>query len=118
MTTLEPITKGQKKEYAITVYMDGGGSEPQDLTGMHLVFTVRKNPGSPVHLIRKTNSVGGGIVVSDAAGGVATLTIEPADTSLAEAGRTYVWDLWIADTPAPVASGKWLIDYAITTDLS
>jgi hypothetical protein len=68
----------------------------QSLVGKTLIFTAKDrlsdaDPG----VFQK--AIGSGIVVDNAAGGLATVTIAPADTSGFTGPRTLLWDIQMTD---------------------
>jgi hypothetical protein len=74
------ITRGDTRRYQVTVTDEAG--LPVNLSGASIYFTVRKKLASSVDdadaVFQK--AVGTGITISDAAGGVIALVIDPADT--------------------------------------
>ena len=99
---LQPIIlnmfKSSYQEFGIAVTLEGA---VVDLTGMKLIFTVKQDPATQSDaqaLIQKTTT-NGGIVVTDAANGVAVIKVLVADTISAVVGP-YFWDLRL------IASGK------------
>ena len=68
----------------------------QSLTGKSLMFTAKDRIGdADPGVLQK--SIGAGIVVDDAANGLATVTILPADTSGFTGPRTLLWDIQMTD---------------------
>lgn len=80
--------RGNTKKFNLTVTQ---GSTPVNLTGAGLWFTVRRCPGG-TQVMQK--SVGAGITLTDAAAGLARVTIDPADTtSLPSAPISMAYDV-------------------------
>ncbi len=79
------ITRGDTKRFNLKLTRKdaNGVAQPENLTGTVLWFTAKERVSDTYAnaLIRKSNASLGGIVVTDAAQGLATLTISPADTS-------------------------------------
>jgi hypothetical protein len=74
------IIRGTTRRYQVTVTDEAG--LPVNLTGASVYFTVRKTYSTSVDdadaVFQK--SVGSGITISDAAGGVLLIVIDPTDT--------------------------------------
>jgi hypothetical protein len=84
------VKRGDKIVLSIAAKKADG--TPQSLTGATLTFTAKDrltdaDPG----VIQKTT--GGGITIDDAANGLASVTILPADTSGFTGPRTLLWDV-------------------------
>lgn len=73
---------------------DYAGS-PLDISGGTLLFTIKSNARQldDDAIVRKSSEPGGGIDITDAAGGIATINLLPIDTSEVYAPADYVWDL-------------------------
>ena len=65
-------------------FTDGG--TPVIITGASIAFAVAWRPGGPAIL---TKTVGAGIVITNAAGGLARVTLSPADTATLRGGYYY-----------------------------
>ena len=77
------MTRDKTAVFYLTV-VEYDGVTPQNLTGSTLYFHAATSQGFYIN----KNSPSDGIVVTDATGGLATLTIDPADTTdLAENGN-------------------------------
>jgi len=90
------MTRGNTASFLITA-VDSTG-QPLDLTGAGLWFTVKKRlSDSDVDAVIQKTTDGGGITVSDnPMSGLATIAIDPDDTSgLSTLGQTLHWDLQI-----------------------
>lgn len=72
------IDQGDDEEIELTA-LQPGGSSPLDLSGCTIWFVVRVRPSSTDTLIEKTTT--SGITVTDAAAGLATVTIGNSDTA-------------------------------------
>lgn len=70
------MTRGTTSSFSIAV-TDAAG-DPLDISTGTLTWTLRRYPGATA-IITKTND--DGITVTDGPGGLATLTLDPADTS-------------------------------------
>jgi hypothetical protein len=89
------MTRGDTQTFTLTL-VDGSG-DPLDLTDVALTFTAKRrySDSDDDAVIRKT--VDDGIVVDeDPTTGLATVTIDPPDTSSLTA-RSLVWDIQVDD---------------------
>lgn len=69
--------RGNTKKWTAALKL---GGLPLNLTGATgLWFTARRAPGANPPVFQK--SIGAGIAVTDAAGGIASITLQPADTA-------------------------------------
>jgi len=68
--------RGNTKSFSVAVTQNGIAYDLDNAAGLY--FTARKSPGAPVLF---SKSIGDGITVTNAAGGLATITLDPADTS-------------------------------------
>lgn len=86
------VTRDRTAVYVITV-TDSVTGDPIDLSGKTLVFTVAPTPNGSIFFQKQSPDEG--IVITDAAGGLATVTIDPEDTvGIPGSGNTrYAWDL-------------------------
>lgn len=105
---------------AFTVTLTDESDAPLDLTDLSLAFTAKRRHGDADDdaVIRKT--IGVGIEVTDAEGGEATITIDPADTRDLTNLRTLVWDLQVesadgTDVRTPL-SGRFVITADVTRE--
>lgn len=91
--TLLSMTRGDTGVFQVTLTDSAG--DPLVLTDRELTFTVKRRllDSDDDALIQKT--VGAGIVVADAETGVATITIDPADTSEIANGPSLYWDIQV-----------------------
>lgn len=90
-----------------------------DLTGCELWFSAKKSVADPdPPIIAKSSGVLGGIQVTDAAGGLATVTLDPADTSAFTADtQLLTYDVQLKDGAGnitTVASGYLTITADVT----
>lgn len=110
------LTRGDSRTLSITV-LDSDGSAA-DLTGASIWWTAKRdiNDADADAIISKT--VGSGITVTNAAGGLATVTIAPDDwTDAEDSDKHYVWDLQVKSdtgTVTTVASGRIIITPDVT----
>lgn len=105
------MTWGEAPTWNIAVSLPEGTS----LEGRKLIFTVRVEGA----MIRKTSDPGGGILITNAATGAATLTIAREDTTALE-NKNYArcpFDLWLDNAPTALVSGFMRIRAAITETL-
>jgi hypothetical protein len=95
MSELE-MYRGDDESFDIAVTKDGIAV---DLTGASIRFTAKRR-ATDVDLeavIAKTSAVAGGIVVTNALGGIARVDIVPADTEDLTASARLIWDLQAVD---------------------
>ena len=71
------ITRGDERTLSVAVLNPNG--TPANLTGKRVLWAAKRHP-SETAVVSKS-STAGGITVTDAANGLATVTILPADTS-------------------------------------
>lgn len=90
------VTKGAQEIFDLTFTESDG--DPFNLTGFTIYMSVKAaaDDASPA-LIEKDSGVVGEIDVVSAAGGTATLTINPADTSSLATGQ-YWYDVWVSSS--------------------
>jgi len=86
MSTTLTMYRGDTRRFTLTIKRNGAAEDLTGLTGTGLSFTTK---GAAV--ISKT--IGSGIVLTDAAAGIATLTLLPADTSALTNGATLSFDV-------------------------
>lgn len=80
----------------LSVAAKKGDGTAQTLVGKLLTFTAKDSLADPdPGVFQKT--IGAGIVVDNAAGGLATVTIAPSDTSGFTGPRTLLWDIQMTD---------------------
>lgn len=91
--TLLSMTRGDTGVFQVTLTDSAG--DPLVLTDRELTFTVKRrlSDSDDDALIQKT--VGEGIVVSEDEPGVATITIDPVDTSGIANGPSLYWDIQV-----------------------
>lgn len=95
MTRLS-MTRGDTKSFTITLTDDDG--LPLDVTGMSLIFTVKRSRFDADADAVISKEVDDGIVVDDPTTGEAVLTIEPGDTSgLAARTHRLFYDVQVVD---------------------
>lgn len=103
------MTRGDARSFRVTVKDDAGAAA--DLTGAAIEFQCRKHPHSADAVITKT--VGDGIEIEDAPGGVFRIDIAPADTdALGNWQQAYLFDVQVTkdDKPVTVARGTLTIE--------
>lgn len=83
------LVQGQTKKLDLTVKTREG--RPASLQGATLYMSIRRLPGLPVLVAKRT---GQGIESTDPSSGRATITLDAADTAQLEAG-TYRYDVWV-----------------------
>ncbi len=76
------MTRLRTASWLLTV-TESDGTTPIDLSGKTLWFFAKERLSDPDNraAVRKNSSTIGGIVVTDSSNGLATLTIDPADTN-------------------------------------
>ncbi len=88
MSTALFMTRGTTKSFSITA-TDAG--DPLDISTATLEWTAKHEPFDPAVI---TKSTADGITVTDGPGGLATLTIDPADTAdFVDMTVRLVWEL-------------------------
>lgn len=87
--TLLTMTRGDEKVFNVTLH--AADTSPLDLAGLDLTFTATRGD------IVITKIIGDGITVTDEPGGLASVTIAPADTQDFEERIELTWDLQVAD---------------------
>lgn len=70
----------------------------QTLVGKLLTFTAKDRLADLDAAAIISKSIGAGITVDNAAGGLATVTLSPADTAGFTGPRTLLWDIQMTDT--------------------
>lgn len=93
-----------------------------NLTGKSLIFTLKTAySDADVNAIAQKKSSTGGIVITDAPNGLATITLLPADTrTLGDEFQVLVWDLQLIDgsNVYTVASGRMEVTPDVTISVS
>lgn len=100
MADLDAV-RGDTNKYDVTVTRDGAAL---DLTGATLKFTVKRSLDDADADAVFQKAIGTGIVVDDVAGGLATLTVAPADTSALPAPRSFHYDLQLTESDGRVTT--------------
>ena len=95
MTALE-ITRGDTRTLDVTCFQPDGVTA-LDITGFDLWWTAKRTTGDPDPGVMQKTTATGGIAVTGAASGLATVTIDPADTSALPGVTQLVWDLQARD---------------------
>lgn len=89
------MTRGDTRTLELTIV--DVDTHAVDLTDVYLWFTAKRslNDTDDQAILRKTSALGGGITVTDAAGGLAKIDLVPADTIdiPGTQGLTLFWDL-------------------------
>jgi hypothetical protein len=93
--------RGDTNEYDVTVTRDGSAL---DLTGATLKFTAKRSMDDSDLQAVFQKTIGSGIVVTDEPGGLATLTVDPADTSSLPAPRSFHYDLELTESDGRVTT--------------
>lgn len=81
---------------ALSIAAKKADGTAQSLVGKLLTFTAKDRLGDADPGVFQ-KAIGSGIVVDNAAGGLATVTILPADTSGFTGPRTLLWDVQMTD---------------------
>ena len=92
MTRLRMI-RGDAQAWDFAIVMPNG--QPQTLVGATLRFTTRARLDDAAPAFTRT--VGTGITVTDALGGLITVRLAPTNTSTLVRPTTYYWDLEVTD---------------------
>ena len=98
------MTRGDERTLNIVVTNPNG--TPVNLAGKRLTFTVRTNGAFPTVIFQKIT--GNGIVSLDPPSGLASATINPADTSALSENNVLTWTLKLdnnPDSPVTLLSG-------------
>jgi hypothetical protein len=96
------ITRGDDRDYDITVTTDVGNA--WDITGAELRFAARYS-GSIHTFIDKVSTASGEIDITNAAGGLALLHLDPADTlKLPLKTVNLQYDLQLTESSGPVTT--------------
>ena len=101
------MIRGDTRVFTVTMTNDAGA--PLDLTDAEIAFTVDD-------LFDK--SLGDGIAVADPETGIATITIDPADTSSSDARRAYSYDVQVTLEDGSVKTplrGQFVVTPDVTT---
>lgn len=114
MTYIKAV-RGDDEEYDITLVDEAG--QPLDLDDLdEMWFTVHDTDNSD--LLQKTRT-GGGIVVTDAAAGEATISITPADTEdLPSRALSLAYDVQVRDSTGVISTpirGRLRVSPDVTT---
>lgn len=93
------VVRGATRTYDLAISADTPGAvdtgPPSDLTGARLLLSVKRERTDPAPLFVKDSAAPpSGIVITDARGGLATVTFAPADTQNLDPGF-YLYDLWV-----------------------
>ena len=102
------MVRGDTADFRVTLTDASGAELP--LGSLGLTFTARHGP------LTITKTVGFGVTVTDASGGIATVRIEPADTTSIEDRTIFTWDLEVRDgavVQTPL-SGELLVEMDVT----
>lgn len=86
------VVQGNTVRLDVAVTVDGGTAA--DLTGCTLWFTLKeKRSDTDANAVFQKKTGGGGIVVLDAAGGLARITLSPDDTAVLVPSKAYFFDV-------------------------
>lgn len=115
--TLLSMTRGDQQAFEVA-FTDADGLAV-DLTGVTLTFTAKRRPtDADVDAVISITSTDGGIAVNaNPATGLATLTLEPADTEDLTNLRSLYWDIQLDDGAGDVrtpSSGRLAISSDVT----
>lgn len=95
---------------------------PVNITGKTLIFTVKARYSDADNAaIAQKKTPSSGITITNGAGGLATVTLQPADTrNLTDQWQTLVWDLQLVDgtNVYTVASGTLQVTPDVTVSIS
>lgn len=114
---LRTLKRGDTFIFDITVKNQVTGL-PLNITGWTLRFTVKQSKALEQRRasIYATTGVEGGLIITNAPGGAARVTVPAADTALLRAGR-YVYDVEVTDTFGVVSTiedGQLVVDPDVT----
>lgn len=94
---MSDLTVKRGDTITLAVAAKKGDGTPQSLAGKTLAFTAKDRIDDLDAAAVISKSIGSGIVVDDAALGLAMVTIPPADTSSFAGPRTLLWDIQMTD---------------------
>jgi hypothetical protein len=89
------MTRGDKREITLTVTSNGS---PLNLTGKRVLWAAKRSTLDAQALISKSSATSG-ITLTNPAGGIATVTLDPADTSGFPDTVVLQWDAQVDDNP-------------------
>lgn len=92
-------TRGDSERYLLTLTEDGA---PLNLTGAEIWMTAKRDVGALDADAVFQKSVGAGITITNAVGGLATVDLVPADTSDLPAATTWL----VYDVQVKLADGR------------
>jgi hypothetical protein len=95
MSTYLSMYRGDDESFDVAV-VDRDG-DVVDLTGADLRFTAKRDVGDLDVDAVMAKTIGAGITVTNAAGGLARIDIDAADTDTMTRGTVLVWDLQAQD---------------------
>lgn len=113
MATLT-MTRGDSTILDLVV-ADGG--TPVDLTGVSMWWTAKRRHTDTDDQAVIAKTVGDGIAVTNAPGGLATVTIDPDDTAGLDNSSALWWDLQVKDGAGKVrtlAAGRLVVNADVT----
>ena len=90
------ITRGDTSALNVTCYQSDGVTA-LNITGYTLWWTAKNSASDADPGVIQKTTTGGGITITNAAGGIATVNLVPADTSGLSTGVALLWDLQAKD---------------------
>ncbi len=114
MATLA-MTRGDRRTILVTVTDVNG--DPVNLASYLIRFTAKRKVRDSDSSAVIAKSIGDGVTVTDAPGGLLSITIDPEDTSgLPSVSTTLVWDMQVngGGGPETIVSGTLLITPDVT----
>lgn len=100
MSTYLEMYRGDDESFDVAV-VDKNGA-PVNLTSSNLRFTVKRSIKDADIAAVLSKTIGAGVVVTNPAGGIARIDMDPADTSALTRSVLYVWDLQVQDSAGNV----------------
>ena len=108
--------RGDTTSFTVTCSDDEGGV--LDITGAVLWFTAKNNPtDTDAQAVFQHYSPSNGIVLTDAANGIATITMAESDTSGLDGDTTLYWDVQCVDALGGIQTLARSV-ITITTDIT
>ena len=109
MANLGTVTRGDTETINLTIKNPDGSA--RDITTDSIKFTVKKRVQDASYVVQKT--VGSGIVKTNAAGGLATVTLNPADLNSLAEPRTLVCDIEVTTSGGAVATTLHTLEFVL-----
>lgn len=109
MATLSPLVRGDTEVINLTI--KNGDGTTRNITSDTIKFTIKKNKNDSVPVLQK--SVGSGIVKTNSLGGLADVTISPADLTSLSKEQTLYADVEVTDSSGKVATTLHTLNFVL-----